>query len=143
MIIFKYFPQIVCKQRSEQCCLQLITCLIAGYRAEMMAPNQESDTSSVEILRTITHNLQSPVNGIVPAKTVSMEAKPRMETVSQEDDPTINFFDNLVNQLHSQQQQGMNAGDGMELLQRLIHEEENFMANIMIKCIQICPSVFG
>lgn len=109
----------------------------------MMAPNQESDTSSVEILRTITHNLQSPVNGIVPAKTVSMEAKPRMETVSQEDDPTINFFDNLVNQLHSQQQQGMNAGDGMELLQRLIHEEENFMANIMIKCIQICPSVFG
>lgn len=110
----------------------------------MMTPNQESDTSSVEILRTITHNLQSPVNGIIPTKTVSMEAKPRMETVSQEDDPTINFFDNLVNQFHNQQNQhGMTMCDGMELLQRLIHEEENFMANIMIKCIQICPSVFG
>lgn len=135
--------QIMCKQRSEQCCLQLITCLIAGYRSEMMAPNQESDTSSVEILRTITNNLQSPVNGILPMKSVSMEAKPKTETVSQEDDPTINFFDNLVNQMHNQQQNGSIAYDGMELLQRLVHEEENFMANVMIKCIKICPSVFG
>lgn len=135
--------QIVCKQRSEQCCLQLITCLIAGYRSEMMTPNQESDTSSVEILRTITHNLQSPVNGILPVKSVSMTAKPKLETVSLEDDPTINFFDNLVNQFHNQQQQGGTTYDGIELLHRLVHEEENFMANIMIKCLQICPTVFG
>lgn len=135
--------QIVCKQRSERCCLQLITCLIAGYRSEMMTPNLESDTSSVEILRTITHNLQSPINGILPMKSVSMEAKPKTETVSQEDDPSINFFDNLVNQFHNRQQQGTTGYDSIELLQRLIHEEENFMANIMIKCIKICPSVFG
>lgn len=108
----------------------------------MMAPNQDSDTSSVEILRTITNNLQSPVNGIVPLKSVSMEAKPRLEKVSQEEDASINFFDNLVIQLHNRQQ-GLSNCDGGELLERLIHEEENFMANIMIKCIKICPSVFG
>lgn len=135
--------QIVCKQRSEQCCLQLITCMIAGYRAEMMTPNQESDTSSVEILRTITHNLQSPINGLIPAKSVSVEAKPKLVAVSQEDDPSINFFDNLVNQLHNQPQFGDPNCDSIELLHRLIHEEENFMANVMIKCIRICPSVFG
>lgn len=109
----------------------------------MNTPNLESsDTSSVEILKTITNNLQSPINGILPVKSVSREAKPKLEAVSVEDDATINFFDNLVTQFHNQQQDGRTY-DSMELLQRLVHEEENFMANIMLKCIQICPSVFG
>lgn len=106
----------------------------------MNTPNLESsDTSSVEILKAITNNLQSPINGILPI-SVSREAKPKLEPVSVEDDPTINFFDNLVTQFHNQQQDGR---DGQWLLQRLVQEEENFMANIMLKCIKICPSVFG
>ncbi|XP_062711971.1 uncharacterized protein LOC134289697 [Aedes albopictus] len=51
--------QIVTKQRSEQCCATLINCLLVtckGATTVAVDNDDESDTSSMEILRTLTAN---------------------------------------------------------------------------------------
>lgn len=53
-------PQIITKQRSENCCHTLIQCLLATCRPELNT-NAESDTSSVEVLKALTFHLASPL----------------------------------------------------------------------------------
>lgn len=53
-------PKIISKQRSEHCCLTLISCLLATCKPELNS-NNESDTSSVEILKALTFHLASPL----------------------------------------------------------------------------------
>ncbi|XP_053696391.1 uncharacterized protein LOC128743756 [Sabethes cyaneus] len=50
--------QIVTKQRSEQCCATLINCLLVSCKGAttIAIEDDESETSSVEILRTLTAN---------------------------------------------------------------------------------------
>ncbi|XP_035900175.1 uncharacterized protein LOC118506736 [Anopheles stephensi] len=54
--------QIITKQRAEDCCSTLINCLLTTCKGALTVANEEneSDTSSVEILRALTTNLQGP-----------------------------------------------------------------------------------
>lgn len=54
------FQKIISKQRSEHCCLTLISCLLQTCKPEFNSTN-ESDTSSVEILKALTFHLASPL----------------------------------------------------------------------------------
>ncbi|XP_058825246.1 uncharacterized protein LOC131685499 [Topomyia yanbarensis] len=55
--------QIVTKQRSEQCCATLINCLLVSCKGATTTTleDDESDTSSVEILRTLTANFNEGI----------------------------------------------------------------------------------
>lgn len=33
--------------------------------------------------------------------------------------------------------------NGMAMLEQLISNEENYTANILLKCLKLCPSAFG
>lgn len=57
--------QIITKQRAEDCCSTLINCLLTTCKGALSVTNEEneSDTSSVEILRALTTNLQGPTEG--------------------------------------------------------------------------------
>ncbi|XP_052867955.1 uncharacterized protein LOC128273922 [Anopheles cruzii] len=54
--------QIITKQRAEECCSTLINCLLTTCKGALAVTHEdnESDTSSVEILRALTTNLQGP-----------------------------------------------------------------------------------
>lgn len=39
--------------------------------------------------------------------------------------------------------QTSNDVSGIELLEELISNEENYVANILLKCLKLCPSAFG
>lgn len=39
--------------------------------------------------------------------------------------------------------QTSNDMSGIELLEELISNEENYVANILLKCLKLCPSAFG
>uniref|UniRef100_A0AAG5CXJ9 Uncharacterized protein n=1 Tax=Anopheles atroparvus TaxID=41427 RepID=A0AAG5CXJ9_ANOAO len=54
--------QIITKQRAEECCSTLINCLLTTCKGALTVTNEDnvSDTSSVEILRALTTNLQGP-----------------------------------------------------------------------------------
>ncbi|XP_055677642.1 uncharacterized protein LOC129786566 isoform X2 [Lutzomyia longipalpis] len=128
--------QTLSKRRSEQCCLALIGCLLATCRMEMSIPSADSDTSSVEILRALTSHLQSPLGrSASPSRNVATTIPP-----SDTEDPSGKFFDNLAIEM----QQGHTGieSEGNLLLERLIGDEENFQAGILIKCLKLCPSVF-
>lgn len=36
-----------------------------------------------------------------------------------------------------------NEVNGMIMLEQLISNEENYTANILLKCLKLCPSAFG
>lgn len=105
----------------------------------------------MEILKALTSHLQSPMNGIVGsrggggrAKKEDAQRHTKTEPANNEDLPTINFFDNLISQFQNPNLvHDFDDVGGLELLEKLIHDEENFMANIMIKCLKLCASVFG
>ncbi|XP_059621135.1 uncharacterized protein LOC132264825 [Phlebotomus argentipes] len=127
--------QTLSKRRSEQCCLALIGCLLATCRVEMSVPSAESDTSSVEILRALTSHLQSPLGGANSPSRRAATIPP-----SDSEDPSGKFFDNLA--LEMQQSHAQLEPEGNLLLERLIGDEENFQASILLKCLKLCPSAF-
>ncbi|KFB53386.1 hypothetical protein ZHAS_00021700 [Anopheles sinensis] len=57
--------QIITKQRAEECCSTLINCLLTTCKGALTVAHEDnvSDTSSVEILRALTTNLQGPEGG--------------------------------------------------------------------------------
>lgn len=62
-------------------------------------------------------------------------------------DPAIRFFDNMANQNDNQTNdeifQTKNDPNGTDLQEQLIANEENYIANILFKCLKLCPSSFG
>ncbi|XP_055548511.1 uncharacterized protein LOC129732056 [Wyeomyia smithii] len=64
--------QIVTKQRSEQCCATLINCLLVSCKGATTTAieDDESETSSVEILRTLTANFN---DGIIKTQDAYQE----------------------------------------------------------------------
>ncbi|KAG4065560.1 hypothetical protein HA402_013330 [Bradysia odoriphaga] len=162
--------QIISKQRSENCCLTLIQCLLATCRPELNA-NTESDTSSVEILKALTFHLASPSQkpqsadaqritsqnetqndrskSVPPPsdknKLSSEIAAPAVLSDSECNDPAIKFFDKMASELNNQgnvESLFQNDDDTDELLEQLIANEENYIANILLKCLKFCPSSF-
>lgn len=182
---FIIIPKIISKQRSEQCCLALISCLLITCRPELNS-NNESDTSSVEILKALTFHLASPLqkqtsdvspagnqitqinrsksaplidtnklNNSIPAPAVLSDSECNVlacrccHHVVQENifqDPTIKFFDKMADELNNHVNDDssfQNNDDKEELLDQLIANEENYIANILLKCLKFCPSSFG
>lgn len=156
----------ISKHRSEQCCLALISCLLVTCKSEQRGLNDDdSDSSSVEVLRALTTHLSSPVNGPnaqTVARTQSAPQKMHMNTLKVErvisateseiNDPAIQFFDKMAREAEEEVDVGVAVGDdryapaeysGIELLDQLIHDEETNIADILLKCVKLCPSVFG
>lgn len=61
-------------------------------------------------------------------------------------DPTIDFFDKLVilNDFEDANKKAANSEQsGCDLLEQLICNEENYIANVLLKCLKLCPNSFG
>lgn len=91
----------------------------------------ESETSSIEVLKALTSHMTavaSPISG-----------------KSESHEPAMAFFDKLVTSgsLNVDQPVEMTAMHGNDFLEQLIVNEENYFALIVLKCLQLCPSVFG
>lgn len=51
--------QKISKYRSEQCCMALISSLLTTCKSEANGSGSDSDTSSVEVLKTLTSHMTS------------------------------------------------------------------------------------
>lgn len=49
----------VSKRRAEQCCIQLINCMLTTCKNEL-DPSDEEESSDMEILRALTEHLKQP-----------------------------------------------------------------------------------
>lgn len=168
--------QCVTKCRMEACCSNLIACLLANSRADLQYDDDDSDTSSLLVFHALTRELSQseefmsqqlppPTQQQQQQKAVQKQSKgneskeiklskPATVPLSKsEDDPALNFFDNLT------AGNGKSAGDNVasyvsgdaemmmmaehgELLIELIRAEEIFIAHIIVKCLKFCPSAF-
>lgn len=156
----------ISKHRSEQCCLALISCLLITCKNEQRGSNDDdSDSSSVEVLRALTTHLSSPINGSNSqgiARAQSAPQKMHVNTLnvekvnpgtsdSENNDPAIQFFDKMarvgegdIDELRTRDEGFVPAEySGIELLDQLISDEETNIADILLKCVKMCPSVFG
>lgn len=149
--------QIISKQRSELCCLSLISCLLISCQSEVnLGMNEdESETSSMEILKALTFHINSPIqeknhpmNRVKSAplksgNTLMIERPAIVSDPEAHQDPAIQFFDNMVIENSVSPVPFLTRElDGMELLEQLIHDEETNIANILLKCVKLCPSAF-
>lgn len=60
-------------------------------------------------------------------------------------DPTIDFFDKMVfsNEFVNDRAAPISDQSGTDLLDQLISNEENYIANVLLKCLKLCPNSFG
>lgn len=87
--------------------------------------NSDSDTSSIEILKALTTN---------SFQIADVTLK----------DPALSFFDKLVANEATLADASINAGNvNVDYLDKLVKCEENYFFNILVKCMRICPTVFG
>lgn len=156
--------QLVTKCRTEACCSNLISCLLANSRADLMQyDDDDSDTSSLLVFNALTRELsqseefmpqqshhhqqqqklmQKQLKGNEASQTELL--RPATVPLSKNDDPALNFFDNMTagngkSETHMREAADMEHG---ELLIELIRAEEIFMAHIIVKCLKLCPSAF-
>lgn len=154
--------QTISRHRSEQCCLALISCLLITCRTDQRTIEDDtSDSSSVEILRALTTQL-SPVNMPETILDVSQEHHQYQNQLTVDgrpvdivptseaeiiNDPAIKFFDDMANgeMISPKNTPSINNQDpdGVELLEQLVFDEETNIANVMFKCVKLCPTVFG
>ena len=172
--------QLVTKYRTESCCSKLISCLLANSRADLQYDDDESDTSSLLVFHALTKelsqleefNMQQQQLQMMhqqqkrhqqqqwqektekEIRLCSIAQKPATMPASTNDDPAIDFFDNLtggngknvngnINEMetHVDEKNIIDGEDG-ELLIELIRAEEIFIAHIIVKCLKFCPSAF-
>jgi Coiled-coil protein 142 len=158
---YRYSPiQTISKHRAEQCCLALITCLLNTCKPDANAQPSDSETSSLEILKTLTTHLlpaeSLPTIGITkgpyprnPPNCMELHVSHPGPTLSESDfnDSTSKFFDNMAKETVDQVMGTINYlvsddNDQLDQLEELIAEEEIYIANILLKCVQLCPSAF-
>lgn len=145
-----------------------ISCLLATCKADM---NEESegDDSSLEIYLTLTeqlseedlakqrlrllqekHAMQNQKHQMVmprrPQQTtvkVRPIEKPAVLTdVTDEIEPTVTFFDNMVKEFQRKDAFVRGDSEDGEILHDLIRVEEIFIATMLAKCLKLCPSAF-
>uniref|UniRef100_A0A336MAF7 CSON014299 protein n=1 Tax=Culicoides sonorensis TaxID=179676 RepID=A0A336MAF7_CULSO len=151
--------QLVSKRRAEQCCLSLINCMLTTCKNEL-DPSDESECSSIEILRALTEHLKAPA---VPkrrqsrALSVSFQGDQPLVNVEDEDEDDIDdmyfsakytskVFDTMSKEAVTQATTAVSCllaePEENELLENLIIDEEIFIANVLMKCVKFCPSIF-
>lgn len=153
--------QLVTKCRTEACCSNLISCLLANSRADLQYDDDDSDTSSLQVFNALTREL-SQSEEFMPQhnqhhhqKLMRKQSKenepnkiellkPATVPLSKNDDPALNFFDSMTagngSETHVRETVDMEHG---ELLIELIRAEEIFIAHIIVKCLKLCPSAFN
>lgn len=122
--------QLVTKYRTESCCGNLISCLLANSRADLQCyDDDDSDTSSLLVFHALTkemsqseefnmqqyhpkreqkdidenqHEQQQPTNDSKEMKLCPIAPKPATIPATKHDDPAIDFFNRL----------NMTAGNG-------------------------------
>ncbi|XP_070493085.1 uncharacterized protein [Chironomus tepperi] len=134
-----------------------------------MNDETESDDSSIEIYLALTEQLteeelakqrvrllqekqaqqlQKQQMAIMPRpqqKSIKIRPieKPSMITdVSEEVEPTVTFFDNLVKESKRKEAFVREESTDGEILHDLIRIEEIFIATMIAKCLKLCPSAF-
>lgn len=100
------------------------------------ACESESDTSSVEVLKALTSHMSSgasPLNG------------GQQQPYDGGQDPTMAFFDKMASiATNAAENDVKNATtNNIEHLEKMISTEENYFAFILLKCLQLCPSIFS
>lgn len=129
-----------------------------------------SDTSSVEVLKALTvHMITASPAGRPKTAASSSAGHCRRRShqfgtfadlsmatatpANADDEPTIDFFDKLV-VASSVVASGVvvdkpmpppvaaASSDSNELLNQLVVNEENYVANVLLKCLKLCPSAF-
>lgn len=70
----------------------------------------------------------SPLNGI--------------DQSSAAQDPSMAFFDKMVS-IHQSAEENLKNDANIYHLEKMVSTEENYFAFILLKCLQICPSIFG
>lgn len=145
-----------------------ISCLLATCKAEM---NDEiiSDDTSLEIYLTLVEQMseedlvkqklrllqerqaqqyqkqQMAIMPRQPQKLVKVRPleKPSIITdISEETEPTVTFFDNMVKEHQRKDAFIRSDSDEAEILHDLIRVEEIFIATMIAKCLKLCPSAF-
>lgn len=121
-------------RRSEHCCLQLISSLLMSCQVDN-GSESESETSSIEVLKALTSHMSSgasPLNG-------------KVCEISAAQDPSMAFFDKMVSNPHLKNDSGESLPNDANIdhLEKMISTEENYYAFILLKCLQLCPSIFG
>lgn len=61
---------------------------------------------------------------------------------SASQDPSMAFFDKMVTVPPSTNDHLKND-ENIDHLEKMISTEENYFAFILLKCLQLCPSIFG
>lgn len=123
--------QSITVRRSEHCCLQLISSLLVTCQIDN-GSESESETSSIEVLKALTSHMSS---GASPLNGGDFQ-------LSASQDPSMAFFDKMVSIPKSTVENLKNDGN-IDHLEKMISIEENYFAFILLKCLQLCPSIFG
>lgn len=58
-------------------------------------------------------------------------------------DPTMAFFDKMATISTPTEKDVKNGNPNIDHLERMISTEENYFAFILLKCLQLCPSIFS
>lgn len=128
----KYILQAIIVHRSEHCCLHLISSLLASCQMEMSGNDSESETSSIEVLKALTSHMSSgasPLNGNA------------QQSAAQ--DPSMAFFDKMVSAQSPRTEKKIDNESNNDYLEKMVSNEENYFAFVLLKCMQLCPSIFG
>lgn len=136
--------QTISKYRSEHCCMALISCLLATCKMDASSTaNSESDTSSIEILKALTSHMTAAATSSATDKSLindpAMSFFDRMASVRSSSPPLSSLATTVADEQVPPKQDPSNA----DYLERLVSSEENYYAFILLKCLKICPSVFG
>lgn len=122
--------QSIIARRSEHCCLQLISSLLVSCQFDNGAES-ESETSSIEVLKALTSHMST---GASPLNEVPKS--------SGAHDPSMAFFDKMAS-FHQSADENLKNGTNIDHLENMVSTEENYFAFILLKCLQLCPSIFG
>lgn len=71
-----------------------------------------------------------------------IEKPPVLTDVTDETEPTVTFFDNMVKEFQRKDAFVRGDSEDGEILDDLIRVEEIFIATMLAKCLKLCPSAF-
>lgn len=62
--------------------------------------------------------------------------------MSAAQDPSMAFFDKMAS-IQQSAEDNMKNDANIDHLEKMVSTEENYFAFILLKCLQLCPSIFG
>lgn len=62
--------------------------------------------------------------------------------ISAAQDPSMAFFDKMAS-IQQSAEDNLKNDTNIDHLEKMVSTEENYFAFILLKCLQLCPSIFG